>query len=526
MEFTKGLTRSITFDDRSRQRKDDYDANEHVFTKLTTTKRAKTFIESRSSEAAKNVITANKTTFQDIAFRRYFNMESDDVKIIPPINYNVEKDEKIADSLVGEPQVDKNVKDNDAVIVVDTFSTGALLAFRLYNLGYKVICVLSGDLKDLLDMMPEGIELNFAETFVLNTSIEFENALVDLVKNLKSLPLNINAVFAGAETGVELADALSEKLGVRTNGTALTEARRNKYIMGETVRAAGLRAVYQLRASQWSAIEEWIKEWNPIPFKVIVKPMDSAGSDDVTLCSSLSEVKKAFGNIIGKINGLGIVNKEVLVQEYLEGQEYVIDCVSRDGEHKVVGIWAYDRRAVNGAGFVCFGQKMLLANEDHCRELIEYQKKVITALGIKNGPTHGEVKWFKNEPVLVEVGARCHGGDGLWVKVIEEALGYSQVSATIDAYLNPEKFAQLPPEPFHRYKFGSLKWLINYKEGIFHSVREEDVAEIKSMASYRSYQIFFSKKKKVSKTQNCFTWGGCVTLVHESEEVLMENYYR
>jgi biotin carboxylase len=134
------------------------------------------------------------------------------------------------------------------------------------------------------------------------------------------------------------------------------------------------------------------------------------------------------------------------VQEYLEGQEYILDLVSRDGEHKVAAVWAYDRRAVNGAGFVCFGQRLLTADEPHVRDLIAYQKKVITALGIRNGPTHGEVKWFQGEPVLVEVGARCQGADGLWVKITTEALGYNQVECAIDSYLYPDRFAAMPAE--------------------------------------------------------------------------------
>ena len=55
----------------------------------------------------------------------------------------------------------------------------------------------------------------------------------------------------------------------------------------------------------------------------------------------------------------------VLVQEYLEGQEYVVDMVSRDGQHKVVvAVWVYDRRAANGAGFVCFGQRLLAVQDE------------------------------------------------------------------------------------------------------------------------------------------------------------------
>ena len=83
-------------------------------------------------------------------------------------------------------------------------------------------------------------------------------------------------------------------------------------------------------------------------------------------------------------------------------------------------------------------------DDEHCAELVEYQKKVVTALGIKNGPTHGEVKWFRGEPVLVEVGARCHGGDGLWLNICDEVYGYNQVQATCYAYLDEVAFGALP----------------------------------------------------------------------------------
>lgn len=30
--------------------------------------------------------------------------------------------------------------------------------------------------------------------------------------------------------------------------------------------------------------------------------------------------------------------------------QYVVDTVSRDGDHKCMGIWVYDKRPANGAG--------------------------------------------------------------------------------------------------------------------------------------------------------------------------------
>ena len=46
---------------------------------------------------------------------------------------------------------------------------------------------------------------------------------------------------------------------------------------------------------------------------------------------------------------------DALCQEYLQGKEYVVDRVSLNGEHKVMMVWVYDKRAANGGSFVYFG---------------------------------------------------------------------------------------------------------------------------------------------------------------------------
>ena len=79
-----------------------------------------------------------------------------------------------------------------------------MLADALFKRGFKIICVLSGDLEGLLDMIPEGLEYSLCSTFVLNSSIEPELAVRSLIEQLKGLGLPIVAVFAGAETGNRL----------------------------------------------------------------------------------------------------------------------------------------------------------------------------------------------------------------------------------------------------------------------------------------------------------------------------------
>jgi len=67
----------------------------------------------------------------------------------------------------------------------------------------------------------------------------------------------------------------------------------------------GLRAVKQVKCKSLEEVEQWVSQQG---LPVIVKPVDSAGSEAVTLCLSLAQVKTAFEAILGKVNNLGILN--------------------------------------------------------------------------------------------------------------------------------------------------------------------------------------------------------------------------
>lgn len=54
-------------------------------------------------------------------------------------------------------------------------------------------------------------------------------------------------------------------------------------------------------AQSWEDCEAFLRDWKPDPFKVVVKPLDSAGSDDVYLCHSVEDVRDAFNIINGKV---------------------------------------------------------------------------------------------------------------------------------------------------------------------------------------------------------------------------------
>ncbi|CAE7762614.1 ddaF [Symbiodinium microadriaticum] len=422
--------------------------------------------------------------------------------------------------VVEVPPVPKPV---EAVVIVDPFSTGASLAAHCYAMGYKIIAVYSAELDklaNLTNLIPQGLTLEF------EAIIGFEADIGGMATKVRACGFPVMAIMAGAETGVELADALSSNMGLRSNGTAQSEARRNKFVMGETVRRAGVRAVKQKVVTEWQQVEAFLDEWQPNPFKVIVKPTESAGSEDVTLCLSPEELREAYHRIMGKVNGLGLVNKAVLVQEYLEGTEYVIDMVSVDGHHKVVAVWEYDKGPCNGAKFVMFGMRPLLATDDRIAEIIAYQKQVITALGVQHGPTHGEVKWFQDAPCLVEVGARCHGGEGTWLPVANAFYGYSQVEVTAAAYLNQSTFSAYPDNPVANISCGKILCLIVKVTGKLVEISPDLIEEMRQMRSFGRCEIYVKLGQDIVPTVNGFTFGGVVVLKHAEQAVVDADYAR
>ncbi|KAF1778899.1 ATP-grasp fold, subdomain 2 [Phytophthora cactorum] len=390
--------------------------------------------------------------------------------------------------------------------------------------GYDCICVYSDRLENIesiASLVPEGLTLEFAATAAFEGNLDqtvsairkAAKQVADKQKKKQGPKASaaVCAVFAGAELGVKLADALIDALGLEGNVMEHSNARRDKYLMGETLRSAGVRAGF---------ITQDLK---PEPFEVVLKPLESAGTEDVVLCLSIEEAKRTFDGILGKINGLGIQNDAVLLQEYLEGDEYVVDTVSRNGEHKVAAIWKYDKRRVNDAAFVYFGLS-LVPVEGIINEMIDYQFRVLDALGIRNGPAHGEVKFCHGSPVLIEVGSRCHGGEGAWVPIANICVGYNQVTAAVDSILDGEAFAKLTDRPRKLLAYGCEAMLVSYKNGVLKST--PGIAEIEKMPAFLKKEIFVAPGDNMRQTVDMFTTPGSIMLTHKHRDVLEGNLAR
>jgi len=89
--------------------------------------------------------------------------------------------------------------------------------------------------------------------------------------------------------------------------------------MQEAIRNKGIRNIKQKLCNNHNEAIEFIN--NNLKYPVIVKPIDSAATEGVTYCIDESHVLNAFKNFLNKENIFGIINTQMLVQEFLKGTE-------------------------------------------------------------------------------------------------------------------------------------------------------------------------------------------------------------
>jgi biotin carboxylase len=400
------------------------------------------------------------------------------------------------------------------VALVDTYaSIGTELAEDFRRAGYTPLRVQSGPevpvaLRGLTDHYPYDVDIVHHG---------------DLSATLAALsPFHPVAVVAGTEPGVELADALSEALhpitGAPTNGTALSPARRDKYLMIERIKEQGLRGARQLLVED----EEQLRHWhNAIGSSVVLKPLRSAANDGVSWCHSPDAAVRAFRRLDRRANVLSEVQDGVVAQECLVGTEYTVDTVSCNGAHQVCDIWESHRINANGVPDLLVACRLLPAAGEIQDELIAYAFAVLDALGIRHGAAHAEIKMTADGPCLVEVGARIAGAN--LPATARLATGQSQIEWMVDAYVRPERFATRRGRPYHLHQHVARAVMVAPRSGTL--VGYHDLADIKELASFHDMQVRVNPGEHLPLTTNDLTYPMFVTLAHETGEVVARDLW-
>jgi biotin carboxylase len=281
--------------------------------------------------------------------------------------------------------------------------------------------------------------------------------------------------------------------------------------MSHAVRRRGLRTAEVFRSNDPNEVKAWAASRKSWP--VVVKPICSAASDNVHLCESEDDIFHAAAEIIGKTNGLGLVNDSVLAQEYLQGTEYVVDTVSLDGRHKVTALWIYERSG-NRTPAIGYDTMSLIPYDGPRQDtLSRYAFDVLDALCIRFGPAHCELMWCDGEPILVEIGARLTAGVNAALSGI--CGGISQLKETVQALLDPAQFHDFSRDQRTLVKHAANVFLLRGKPGRLRRVRREK--ELRQLKTLYRLSLSMTPGELLSPV------AGMVTLVHADSSAIRED---
>jgi hypothetical protein len=310
---------------------------------------------------------------------------------------------------------------NRYVVVVDPLSTGQEYAPAFEAAGLTPVAVLSQDPTEA--MRPSWHPERFAHVHRHDGDLQ---ALAAMLRSYRP-----EALVPGAECGVPLYDALVPLVLPGTgNVDGLGAARYDKGAMGAAVAAAGVPHLRQVCSDDPDLIERWLTRTGLLEGDFVVKPANSAGTDDVHLVSPGSDWRSLVSALTGRVNLAGRVTDAVVVQEYARGVEYLVDSYSVDGRHGLVDVCRYTKYGRAGRIGIYDRVDFLPPDDPVVHTLWDYVSKVLDAVGIRNGCGHAEVMLTADGPRLIEIGARPAGGGHQLI--CELATGDNQIARTVD----------------------------------------------------------------------------------------------
>ena len=326
-------------------------------------------------------------------------------------------------------------------------------------------------------------------------------------------------VIPANERGVILATKLANDLNLLCNPIENLDAMTLKDKMQDKLAENGLR---HIRGKVVRSVDEAIEYYdNESLNEVVIKPVYGAASVGVRICLNRKEMIDVLTEQFKGENYYGDEIKKYLVQERIDGEEYIVNTVSNNGVHRITTIWKYKKQKTSEGGQIY--DYAHTVNDLNIGEasLVEYAYKVCDAIGIKYGAVHGEYMIDDKGPILIEVNCRPMGGN-LDAEFLDKISGQHETDSTLDSYLNPDKFEFERLRGYKLYEHGALKILIIPRDIIAESSSMNHVNIHLKSHFYTSINPLDDPKLFV-KTQDLRTAAGTIYLSHPDGYVLQKD---
>lgn len=214
---------------------------------------------------------------------------------------------------------------------------------------------------------------------------------------------------------------VAEALGLPGNSPECIEITTNKYKMREAFANAG---IYTPKFYKVDRLEAYLFG---LRLPVIVKPTDRSGSRAITKITDFKDLERAIQEAVEQS-----FEKQAIVEEYIEGDEYSYESISYEGKHTNLAV---TKKYTTGAPhFIETGHCQPSGlSEETLKKVHQIMNSALNALKITNGASHAEFKITpKGKVRIIEIGSRM-GGDCIGSDLVPLSTGYDYMEMIIDA---------------------------------------------------------------------------------------------
>ncbi len=242
---------------------------------------------------------------------------------------------------------------------------------------------------------------------------------------------------------------VAEMMGLAGNSTDCTLKSTNKFAMRNALSQKGLPCPKYILADDAEDLDNIGLE-----YPIIVKPTDRSGSRGVTKLKSKS-------GLVAAITAARDVSfeKKAVIEEFIEGKEYSVECISFEGEHRLLAVT--EKFTTGSPNFIETGHlEPAPVDADTTKEIKRVVFGALDALEIRSGASHSEIMIQKDGVIkIVEIGGRM-GGDCIGSSLVELTTGIDFVKAVIEVAMGQKPTLSEK----ECYKAAGVRFIFNQKD--------------------------------------------------------------
>lgn len=256
---------------------------------------------------------------------------------------------------------------------------------------------------------------NNAEGFkYADVSLNIDGTNKEMILNA-AIKYNIEGIVTTGEITLRTVAHVCEKMNLPGISMKVAEVSNNKYLLRECMKNNNIYVPDYWIVHNKNELKDKI---DYIDFPCVIKPVDTSGSLGVIKIYNDNELMKVFDEVISNSR-----IKEVIIEEYLAGNEYSVESLSQNGKHHIIAI-----TEKNVVGYPYFVEERhvipasLNKNQENDMKKLTYN--LLNTIGLDNSAAHTEIKLTDRGMVIIETGARI-GGDYITSDLVPLSTGIS-----------------------------------------------------------------------------------------------------